>query len=151
MSITRAKALSTRISEDLFAKLKIYAERKKMSISEAIADIIAEGLEGEDRIDLLVRNIHEEVLQLQDMLTLAYGFSYEVFVTLLARTYRPLDAEQKKAMKEFRKKARKGTDEYLQRVTEKILNGENIWGYGQDDAIVPGTDSESSQKDDTAF
>ena len=54
-------------------------------------------------------------------------------------------------MKEFRKKARKGTDEYLQRVTEKILNGENIWGYGQDDAIVPGTDSESSQKDDTAF
>ncbi len=61
------------------------------------------------------------------MLTIILGFNMEVYKTILARTYKPLDAEQKKEMQENRKSAEKGINSYLDKVFKKIIAGENIW------------------------
>lgn len=55
------------------------------------------------------------------------GFSFEVFTTLLARTSKELDPEQKKKLKEERYKAVDGLNRYIEKPVGKISAGENIW------------------------
>lgn len=55
------------------------------------------------------------------------GFSFEVFTTLLARTSKELDPEQKKKLKEERYNAVDGLNRYIEKPVGKISAGENIW------------------------
>lgn len=104
------------------------------SVSAFAAKLLEEALSEATRIDLLARNIHEECLTIEDMLTIIQGFNMEVYKTLLARTDNPLDAEQKKEMQENRKSAEKVINSYLDKVFKKIIAGENIWqGTGGND------------------
>lgn len=126
--------LGIRISGELREELEKRAKRENLSVSAFAAKLLEEALSEATRIDLLVRNIHEECLTIEDMLTIIQGFNMEVYKTILARTYKPLDAEQKKEMLEKRKKAEKGINSYLDKVFKKIIAGENIWqGVGDND------------------
>ena len=126
--------LGIRISGELREELEKRAKRENLSVSAFAAKLLEEALSEATRIDLLVRNIHEECLTIEDMLTIIQGFNMEVYKTILARTYKPLDAEQKKEMQEKRKKAEKGIHSYLDKVSKKIIAGENIWqGAGDND------------------
>lgn len=126
--------LGIRISSELREELEKRAKRENLSVSAFAAKLLEEALSEATRIDLLVRNIHEECLTIEDMLTIIQGFNMEVYKTILARTYKPLDAEQKKEMLEKRKKAEKGINSYLDKVFKKIIAGENIWqGIGGND------------------
>ncbi len=119
--------LGIRISSELREELEKRAKRENLSVSAFAAKLLEEALSEATRIDLLARNIHEECLTIEDMLTIILGFNMEVYKTILARTYKPLDAEQKKEMQENRKSAEKGINSYLDKVFKKIIAGENIW------------------------
>ena len=119
--------LGIRISSELREELEKRAKRENISVSAFAAKLLEEALSEATRIDLLARNIHEECLTIEDMLTIILGFNMEVYKTILARTYKPLDAEQKKEMQENRKSAEKGINSYLDKVFKKIIAGENIW------------------------
>lgn len=126
--------LGIRISSELREELEKRAKRENLSVSAFAAKLLEEALSEATRIDLLARNIHEECLTIEDMLTIILGFNMEVYKTILARTYKPLDAEQKKEMQENRKSAEKGINSYLDKVFKKIIAGENIWqGTGGND------------------
>lgn len=119
--------LGIRISSELREGLEKRVKRENLSVSAFAAKLLEEALSEATRIDLLARNIHEECLTIEDMLTIILGFNMEVYKTILARTYKPLDAEQKKEMQENRKSAEKGINSYLDKVFKKIIAGENIW------------------------
>ena len=119
--------LGIRISSELREELEKRAKRENLSVSAFAAKLLEEALSEATRIDLLARNIHEKCLTIEDMLTIILGFNMEVYKTILARTYKPLDAEQKKEMQENRKSAEKGINSYLDKVFKKIIAGENIW------------------------
>ena len=123
----KKRVLGIRISDELRKDLEMRAGRENLSVSAFAAKLLEESLSETSRIDLLVRNIHEECLTIEDMLTIMQGFNKEVYKTILARTDKPLDAEQKKEMGEYRKKAEKGLNDYLDRVFKKIIAEENIW------------------------
>lgn len=126
--------LGIRISGELREELEKRAKSENLSVSAFAAKLLEEALSEATRIDLIVRNIHEECLTIEDMLTIIQGFNMEVYKTILARTYKPLDAEQKKEMQEKRKKAEKGINSYLDKVFKKMIAGENIWqGAGDND------------------
>lgn len=78
-------------------------------------------------MDLLLNNVHETSPQLIDMMTLMQGFNSEVYATLLSRTSKPLDAEQKKELHGNRKSAIEWLQEYLAKVSKGIEDGESLW------------------------
>lgn len=127
MSKSREKIITVRVDEDMYEAIKKKAEMSNSALSEYVYKLIESSLEGVDRTDLIVRNIHEEVLQLEDMLTLMQGYNSEVFATLLARTTKPLNTDQKKELQDSRKKAVDGLQGYFDKVSEKVLSGENLW------------------------
>ena len=128
MSKNREKIITVRVDEEMYDAVKKKAANSNMTLSAYVYKLVESSLEGVDRTDLLIRNIHEEVLQLEDMLTLMQGYNSEVFATLLARTTKPLNADQKKELQDNRKKAVDGMQGYFNKVSEKIVAGENIWG-----------------------
>ena len=128
MSKSREKIITVRVDEERYEAIKKKAESSNMPLSGYVYKLIESSLAGVDRTDLLIRNIHEEVLQLEDMFTLMQGYNSEVFATLLARTTKPLNADQRRELQDNRKKAVDGLQGYFDKVSEKIIAGENIWG-----------------------
>ena len=119
----KKSVLGIRISDDLRKELEKRAKSENLSVSAFAAKLLEEALSEATRIDLIVMNIHEECLTIEDILTIIQGFNMEVYKTLLARTDKSLDAEQKKEMQEQRKKAEKGIHSYLDKVSKK----DNCW------------------------
>ena len=128
MSKSREKIITVRVDEEMYEAVKKKAASSNMPLSAYVYKLIESSLEEVDRTDLLIRNIHEEVLQLEDMFTLMQGYNSEVFATLLARTTKPLNADQRRELQDNRKKAVDGLQGYFDKVSEKIIAGEYIWG-----------------------
>ena len=117
MSKSREKIITVRVDEMMYEAVKKKAVSSNMPLSAYVYKLIELSLEGVDRTDLLIRNIHEEVLQLEDMFTLMQGYNSEVFATLLARTTKPLNAEQRRELQDNRKKAVDGLQGYFDKVS----------------------------------
>lgn len=126
-SKARDKIITVRVDEDMYNTVKKMAGNSRQSLSEYVVRMLELFFDQNNRTDLLIRNMHEEILQLEDMITLMQGFNMEVYTTLLARTSKHMDAAEKRDMQEYRKKALDGLQGYLDKVSQKIIAGENIW------------------------
>ena len=127
MSKSREKIITVRVDEEMYEAVKKKASNSNMPLSEYVYKLIESSLEGVDRTDLLIRNIHEEVLQLEDMFTLMQDFNSEVFATLLARTSRQLNPEEKQELQKQRSKAIVGLNQYIEKVSDRLASEDNIW------------------------
>lgn len=105
------------------------AKKKGFSLSKYVRELLLDNLENQQRIDLLVRNMYDEVIQLQGMLTILLGFEKKVFATLLGRTEpENLTVPDLAKAKAKREKALNLLEQYLTSVSENVMEGENIWG-----------------------
>lgn len=105
MSKARDKIITVRVDEDMYNTVRKMAGNSGQSLSEYVVRMMEMFFDQNNRTDLLIRNMHEEILQLEDMVTLMQGFNMEVYTTLLARTSKPMDEDEKKELQEYRKKA----------------------------------------------
>ena len=127
MSKSREKIITVRVDEDMYKALKKRADSSGLALSEYVFRLLESVQDDNRRMDLLLNNVHENILQVIDMITMMQGFNFEVFTTLLARTSKELDPEQKKKLKEERYKAVDGLNGYIEKTAGKISAGENIW------------------------
>ena len=129
MSKSREKIITVRVDEDMYKAVKKRADSSGLALSEYVFKLLESVQDDNRRMDLLLNNVHENILQVIDMITMMQGFNFEVFTTLLARTSKELDPEQKKKLKEERYKAVDGLNGYIEKTAGKISAGENMdWG-----------------------
>ena len=140
MSNSREKIITVRVNRDMYNEAKKRAATAGLALSEYVCQLMADAFSNNNRFDLLIRNVHEEVLQLEDMMTLMQGYNAEVYATLLARTSKALTEEQKNELRENRKKAVEGLQGYMVKASDKIISGENIWGKEQREQTVTSTE-----------
>lgn len=127
MSKSREKIITVRVDEDMYKAVKKRADSSGLALSEYVFKLLESVQDDNRRMDLLLNNVHENILQVIDMITMMQGFNFEVFTTLLSRTSKELDPEQKKKLKEERYKAVDGLNGYIEKTAGKISAGENIW------------------------
>lgn len=127
MSKSREKIITVRVDEDMYKAVKNKADASGLALSEYVFRLLETSQDDNNRMDFLLNNVHENILQLIDMMTMMQGFNFEVFATLLARTSKQLDQEQKKKLKEQRDKAVEGLYGYIEKTAGRISAGENIW------------------------
>lgn len=116
-----------RIDEHLRDKLQKLAKSEGKTLSAYISEKIEISIFETERIDLLVRNMHEEVLKLGDMLSLMMGFNTETYATIISRISMNLSEAQLKASKQRREDVLKGLRKYLRETNERLNEGANVW------------------------
>ena len=116
-----------RIDEHLKDKLQKLADNAGVSLSAYASEKLEDAISETERIDLLVRNMYEEVLKLGDMLSLMMGYNTETYTTMLSRISVNLTEAQLKASKERRESVSKGLRKYLRETNERLNEGANVW------------------------
>ena len=116
-----------RIDEYLRDKLQKLAKSEGKTLSSYISEKIENSISETERIDLLVRNMYEEVLKLGDMLSLMMGFNTETYATMISRISVDFTEAQLKASKERRNGVLKGLRKYLRETNERLNEGANVW------------------------
>lgn len=116
-----------RIDEYLRDKLQKLAKSEGKTLSFYISEKIEDSISETERIDLLVRNMYEEVLKLGDMLSLMMGFNTETYATMISRISVDFTEAQLKASKERRNGVLKGLRKYLRETNERLNEGANVW------------------------
>ena len=116
-----------RIDEHLKDKLQKLADNAGVSLSAYSSEKLEDAISETERIDLLVRNMYEEVLKLGDMLSLMMGYNTETYTTMLSRISVNLTEAQLKASKERRESVSKGLRKYLRETNERLNEGANVW------------------------
>ena len=125
----KKSVLGIRIDDDLKERLAKRAAQEGVSQTAFVERVLGEALEGAQRTDLLIRNIHEECLQIEDMITLMHGFNIEVYATLLGRTEITYSSKEERADgQRKREKAFTGMKSYIDVAAKKVFAGENAWG-----------------------
>ncbi len=81
----KKEVLAIRISDELRAKLEDRAKLNGVTISSLAAEFLDDATDEMMRIDMLCRNMYEELLKLGDMLSLMMGFDTEAYATMLSR------------------------------------------------------------------
>lgn len=116
-----------RIDEHLKDKLQKLADNAGVSLSAYASEKLEDAISETERIDLLVRNMYEEVLKLGDMLSLMMGFNTETYATMISRISVDFTESQFKASKQRREAALKGLRKYLRETNERLNEGANVW------------------------
>lgn len=116
-----------RIDEHLKDKLQKLADNAGVSLSAYASEKLEDAISETERIDLLVRNMYEEVLKLGDMLSLMMGFNTETYATMISRISVDFTEAQFKASKQRREGALKGLRKYLRETNERLNEGANVW------------------------
>ena len=116
-----------RIDEHLKNKLQKLADNAGVSLSAYAAEKLEDAISETERIDLLVRNMYEEVLKLGDMLSLMMGFNTETYATMISRISVDFTEAQFKASKQRREAALKGLRKYLRETNKRLNEGANVW------------------------
>ena len=116
-----------RIDEHLKDKLQKLADNAGVSLSAYASEKLEDAISETERIDLLVRNMYEEVLKLGDMLSLMMGFNTETYATMISRISVDFTEAQFKASKQRREGALKGLRKYLRETNERLNKGANVW------------------------
>ena len=119
--------VGVRIDEHLRDKLQKLAKSEGKTLSAYISEKIENSIFETERIGLLVRNMHEEVLKLGDMLSLMMGFNTETYATIISRISMNLSEAQLKASKQRREGVLKGLRKYLRETNERLNEGANVW------------------------
>ena len=92
--------IGIRVEEHFKEKLQKLADNAGLSLSAYASEKLEDAISEAERIDLLVRNMHEEVLTLGDMLSLMMGFNTEVYATMISRISVDMTDAQLKASKQ---------------------------------------------------
>ena len=116
-----------RIDEHLKDKLQKLADNAGVSLSAYASEKLEDAISETERIDLLVRNMYEEVLKLGDMLSLMMGFNAETYATMISRISVDFTESQFKASKQRREATLKGLRKYLRETNERLNEGANVW------------------------
>ena len=116
-----------RIDEHLKDKLQKLADNAGVSLSAYSSEKLEDAISETERIDLLVRNMYEEVLKLGDMLSLMMGFNTETYATMISRISVDFTEAQFKASKQRREAALKGLRKYLRETNKRLNEGANVW------------------------
>ena len=119
--------IGIRVEEHFKEKLQKLADNAGLSLSAYASEKLEDAISEAERIDLLVRNMHEEVLKLGDMLSLMMGYNTEAYTTMLSRISVNLSEAQLKASKERRESVSKGLRKYLRETNERLNEGANVW------------------------
>ena len=116
-----------RIDEYLRDKLQKLAKSEGKTLSSYISEKIEDSISETERIDLLVRNMYEEVLKLGDMLSLIMGFNTEAYATIISRLSINLTTDELRRSKENRTVAIRGLRKYIRETNERLNEGANVW------------------------
>lgn len=121
--------LGIRISVDDLTELKKRATKENMTPSAYASKLLKEALSEQQRIDLAINKINDECMQIEGMLSIMQTFNKEVFATMLGRSEVSFSsqAEKDKAI-EKRKRAIDGLENFINKASQMVTNGENIWG-----------------------
>ena len=119
--------IGIRVEEHFKEKLQKLVDNAGLSLSAYASEKLEDAISEAERIDLLVRNMHEEVLTLGDMLSLMMGFNTEVYATMISRISVDMTDAQLKASKQKREGALKGLRKYLRETNERLNEGANVW------------------------
>ena len=116
-----------RIDEYLRDKLQKLAKSEGKTLSSYISEKIEDSISETERINLLVRNMYEEVLKLGDMLSLIMGFNTEAYATIISRLSINLTTDELRRSKENRTVALRGLRKYIRETNERLNEGANVW------------------------
>lgn len=119
--------IGIRVEEHFKDKLQKLADKAGLSLSAYVLEKLEDAISETERMELLARNIYEEVLKLGDMLSLMMGFNTEAYTTMLSRISVNLSEAQLKASKERRESVSKGLRKYLRETNERLNEGANVW------------------------
>ena len=119
--------IGIRVDERFRDKLQKLADNAGVSLSAYASEKLEDAISEAERIDLLVRNMYEEVLKLGDMLSLMMGFNIETYATMISRISVDFTEEQFKASKQRREAALKKLRKYLREINERLNEGANVW------------------------
>lgn len=119
--------IGIRVDEHFKDKLQKLADNAGISLSAYVSEKLEDAISETERIDLLIRNMYEEVLKLGDMLSLMMGFNTETYATMISRVSMNLSEAQLKASKQRREGVLKGLRKYLRETNERLNNGDNVW------------------------
>lgn len=123
------KTIGAKIDEDLFDEIKKRAKSENKSVSEYVNRVLEDHISGQKRVDLIARNIMDECLQLEAMLSIQQGFLIDSLAVLLGRTApENLSAEEHAKMVQNRESSREALLKVLSKVGSSYISGENIWG-----------------------
>ena len=123
------EVLSVRIDAGLKARLQKSADNANRSITEHVADILKEHLEGEVRMDLLLQEMQENIVQLSGMLSIMQAYNTSVYAVLMGRTNPTFKSpEEKKEAVRIRDKAKEDLKFLLSVASKEVVSGENVWG-----------------------
>ena len=119
--------IGIRVEEHFKDKLQKLADKAGLSLSAYVLEKLEDAISETERMELLARNIYEEVLKLGDMLSLMMGYNTEAYTTILSRISVNLSEAQLKASKERRESVSKGLRKYLRETNERLNEGANVW------------------------
>ena len=119
--------IGIRVEEHFKDKLQKLADKAGLSLSAYVLEKLEDAISETERMELLARNIYEEVLKLGDMLSLMMGYNTEAYTTMLSRISVNLSEAQLKASKERRESVSKGLRKYLRETNERLNEGANVW------------------------
>ncbi len=125
------KNFTIRLEESEIIKLEKFAKTRKITPGEMGREIISSFLNNQEKIDSVVRETHEEVLQLESMISVQTSWMAEVFSTMLGRSYKPfkeLTEEEKKVYSNRKAQFIRQIKQLLSNEVATFSEKESIWG-----------------------
>lgn len=129
LKAVKEERIGVRLPPELRAELNRIAAGKNVSVSTLVRDILADYIGSTKSMNQLVREIHDEVIQLEGMLSIMHDFDQQVYATILGRTTPKLESEaDKERAKKDKQKAQIAMKDMQTKAISHVLDGENVWG-----------------------
>ena len=130
------EAVTIKLDPEIKKKLEERAIRLGQTVSSCASEIIREALQGEAKLNDLVRNIHNECIQIEGMLSIMQGYNTKVYQTILGRTTPEISSEAARLKAtDNKKRAALALREMLSGAASDVIDGENVWGEVNKDNI----------------
>lgn len=121
--------LGVKMSPEMRKELETIAKSKEITISELVRNICTEYITSQKTEAQLITEMHNEIIQIEGMLSLMHGFNKQIYATILGRTAKEIKSEEEKEIAKRNKTAAKAAIEtMLSNAATQIMDGENVWG-----------------------
>lgn len=121
--------LSIKLDSEFKARLQKNADNEGISLGEYVRSLLKEHLEGNVRMDLLLQEMQENIVQLSGMLSIMQAYNTSVYAVLMGRTNPTFKSpEEKKEAVRIRDKAKEDLKLLLSTASKDVISGENVWG-----------------------
>lgn len=121
--------LSIKLDSEFKARLQKNADNEGISLGEYVRNLLKEHLEGNVRMDLLLQEMQENIVQLSGMLSIMQAYNTSVYAVLMGRTNPTFKSpEEKKEAVRIRDKAKEDLKFLLSVASKEVVSGENVWG-----------------------